>query len=245
MFATTLSLFFKEGIAQLSVSKQHTFSAGVSYRKIDDYFLDVHVDKLLSTDLKYSYGVENGRSKKVLLVSGEIGHQLIGDAQARFYAADLSYSAGYAIQKNKTSAFKNYLGYAVAANSVFLKEGGNYSWASTTMLALYNSAVYSWKKSSLALDINIPALGFVSRPMVNTSYPSATDGMVYNSFSNLYFSSFHNQQAFSAELQFRHSFNRRWQILAATSFEYRKITESPSFLQQAYKITAGIAYRLW
>ena len=243
-FAIVSSISLLKTNAQSSAEhKQHFFLGSVSTTNVDDRFLNVHLNKLIPAGGEYTYTIEGPRSKKVLDLAASTGTGNDDENHVKYYTAAFSYSRGFAIQKNKAAAFRNYLGYTVSVNSSGLRTGDNYSWASSVMASLYNSAVYSWKKSSLSLDIIVPAIGFVSRPSANTTYKYSVDGMMYNSFSNLSFSSFHNQQAVTAALQYQLAFSQRWLVVGGIGFSYKKINETAIYLEQAYKINAGIVYR--
>jgi len=231
--------------AQTAVSaNNHTLTAGTGIQVVKDNALSLSSESLSSTSLTWSFSNGNRYRRKSILAGFEKGSGNSAKESLHSNEFMLQYTNAFSLMKNKSGRWNNYTGYSISVNPQYIKAGDQYSWASVNSLSFYNSLERSWQKSILALDISVPLAGLVSRPGLNTTYKGSVNDMLYNSFSNLAFTSLHNLKAVNISLQYQQAITGRLSIAAGASYSYKDMSINYGFLQQAYEVHAGLSYHV-
>jgi hypothetical protein len=240
-FAGTVVLHSKAQMVETESS--HTVSGSVGVQIVDDAVLSLVAEKLSSTALAYSFTHRNVYRKKSMAVVFEKG---IDGSKNRVRSNEftLQYINAFSVVKNKTGRWNNYTGYSIIINPQYIKSGDQYSWATVSALSLYNSLVYSWKKNAVSFDLSLPVAGLGSRPEVNALYKGSVNDMLYSSFSNLAFTSPHNFKALNISLQYQAAITNRLHFTGGASYSHKDISFTNNFLQQAYRVHAGLSYTI-
>jgi hypothetical protein len=240
---TTLSAMVTNATAQnVEAGSSHTITAGTGTQLLQDDGLSSSSERLTSLELSWAFLNSNAYRKKSIGVSveGSVGNT--GKDQLRSTEFTLQYRNAFSVLKNKTSGWNNYIGYSISVNPQYLKTENEYSWATVNSLSLYNSLVYTWKKSAVSFDLSVPLAGLASRPGVNTAYKGSVNDMLYNSFSNMDFTSLHNLKAINLSLQYQKIITGRLHFTAGASYSYKDLSVEAGFLQEAYKVHTGLSY---
>jgi hypothetical protein len=241
-FACTVVLNSKA--QTIETESSHTVSSSGGAQLLNDAVLSLAAEKLTSTALAYSFTNRNVYRKKSIVVVFEKG---IGDNSKNWIRSNeftLQYINAFSIVKNKTGRWNNYTGYSIIINPQYIKSGDQYSWATVSALSLYNSLVYSWKKNAVSFELSLPVAGFGSRPEVSALYKGSVNDMLYNSFSNLAFTAPHNFKALNISLQYQAVLTDRLHFVAGASYSYKDISFTNNFLQQEYRVHAGLSYTI-
>jgi hypothetical protein len=231
--------------AQATASgNNHTLTAGAGIQVLKDDALSLPSESLSSTSLAWSFSNSNGYRKKSILAGFERGSGNSAKESLHSNEFMLRYTNAFSLLKNKSGRWNNYTGYSISINPQYIKAGDQYSWASVNSLSVYNSLERSWQKSILSLDIFVPLAGLGSRPGINTTYKGSVNDMLYNSFSNLAFTSLHNLKAVNISIQYQQAVSGRLSVTAGASYSYKDMTINYRFLQQAYEVHAGLSYQV-
>ncbi|WP_276502978.1 hypothetical protein [Terrimonas pollutisoli] len=224
--------------------RSHSFTTGISSLLVGDDYLGVYERKLKVAGIGYRFQVLSPYRKKAINVNWNKGTSR-GIGLSEF---EISYSDAFSIVKNKKSFFNSYVGYSVGTNPVFLKtntrETARYSWAASTSLSLYNTTTYTWKNNSLYLELFLPVIGFASRPVRNNVYKESINGILYDSYSNISFTSWHNLRAVTASLKYAKQLSKSWGVSVAYSYNYKQMKKSYDFLEKGSGIQAAISWHL-
>jgi hypothetical protein len=222
----------------------HTLTVGAGVQTLKDEGLALSDETLSSTSLAWSFSTTTAWRKKSILAGFERGVGNSAKNELRSNEFVLQYSNAFSILKNKNGKWNNYTGYSISINPQYVKSGEQKSWASVNSLSIYNSLERKWQKSTLSLDVFIPLVGLGSRPEANTTYNVSSTGMLYNSFSNLEFTSWHNLKAVNISLQYKQAVAERLFVTAGAGYSYKNISLANRFQQQAYEVHAGLSYHL-
>lgn len=220
----------------------HTLTAGAGMQVLKDDVLSLSSEKINTTSLTWSFSNNNGYRKKNILAGFEKGISSLGKNTLHSSEFVLQYTNAFSLVKNKSSRWNNYTGYSISVNPKYMESGDRYSWASVNSVSFYNSLEHSWQKSSVLLGISVPLAGFGSRPGLNATYKGSVNDMLYNSFSNLEFTSLHNLKAINISLQYQQAITGRLSVTAGGSYSYKDMKINDSFLQQGYEVHAGLSY---
>jgi hypothetical protein len=244
VLALPVFLFFLKGNTQsIGPEKIHSFMLGVSDVSIIDDNVELNLNGIRTGGVDYSFSAASGYRKKSISVSwknGRVGGFKLTDIRAE-------YAAAFSVIKNKDSRFNTYLGYSITTNPVFItkiQEAKQYSWTTSTNLSAYCSAVYGWKNNSISFDLSIPVAGFASRPENNNGYGSNMNELLYESYNNLFFTSFHNLKAALLSVQYARPITKRINLQTGYQYSYRQLDESYGFRQVSHGLWAGVYYRL-
>ena len=222
----------------------HTLTVGVGIQTLKDGGLSLSDETLSSTSLTWSFSNNTAWRKKSILAGFERGVGNSAKNELRSNEFMLQYSNAFSVLKNKNGKWNNYTGYSISVNPQYIKSGDQQSWASVNTLSLYNSLERKWQKSVLSLDLFVPLVGLGSRPETDKTYNGSSTGMLYNSFSNLEFTSWHNLKAVNLSLQYKQAVAERLYVTAGAGYSYKNLSLTNRFQQQAYEVHAGLSYHL-
>lgn len=227
------------------IINNHSFKAGAGSHTLSDDIVSVFSEKLSTTALQYSFTSNDAWHKKSIVAGFEYGAGTTSKGQLRSDEFTLRYIHAFSVIKNKHRRWNNYTGYSIVINPQYSKKGDQYSWATSGSLSLYNSLSFSWKKNAVDFDVSIPLAGFGSRPDSSSIYKGTATGVLYNSFSNLSFTSWHNSKAVSISLFYKTAVSRRLYFSAGTVYSYRNIQLNSSFTMSGFSLRAGVIYEAW
>jgi len=87
----------------------------------------------------------------------------------------------------------------------------------------------------------LPLVGIASRPPVKSSYYNTTNGLLYDSYSNLFFTSWHNHQSVSSSLEVRRALNEQIHIVLGGRFAYNSLQKDYSYKEIQAGIYGGVS----
>ncbi|MBL7742949.1 MAG: hypothetical protein JNN00_05670 [Chitinophagaceae bacterium] len=232
-------------MAQVSeTGNSHSLTIGAGSQTLSDDILSVSAEKVLTAGLQYSFTSNSARRKKSIMTGFAIGTGNSFKDQLRSSEFLIQYVNAFSIFRKNGGKWKNYTGYSISVNPQYLQIDDQYSWATSVSLSLYNSLSFSWKKSKMYLDLSVPLTGFGSRPDSNLAYKGTATGLVYNSFSDLAFTSWHNLKAVNISLLYKAAVSRHLYFTVGVSYTYKKLSLDSDFTTNGFGIGAGISYRL-
>ena len=230
------------------VNKRHSISISAAALHLGDIsVLKTSVDGT-GRGFKYSYTRITGSRYSV--VSAGWKHGLFNSGSSRLKLNDFSVmlSDGFLIDRNKHSPFKAWLGYSVEVNPSFVKLQNKaeekYSWSSVNSLNLYQFYTYQYNKSIFSFSVHVPLIGFSSRPGHSTQYPTDINGLLYNSYSNLSLTSFHNYKTVNLDLNYMHRINAKWNFIAGLNYRYSDLETTLPVRLQSAGIQAGLSLKI-
>lgn len=228
--------------------KYHSVVLGMeSLRVKDGSVLPVSVTGT-GRSVSYSYRKQSATRNSVFLATWMHALFALDDSRVQLNKFSITLSDGFLINRRKAGFFKAYLGYSIDANPSFLKlqnkQLEKFSWNSVNSLNIYQAYTYKRNRSSFSFSFHIPVIGFSSRPDNNTKYPTDFNGVLYNSYSNLSFTSLHNYKAVNLDLNYEHRINAKWNFKAGVNYRYSDLeTTLPVHLQSA-GIQAGLSLKI-
>ena len=241
-----LLLFGQQGFSQNNKSTiLHSIISGVSAVSVTDSYSGLLQKNLIATDMAYNYSKINAYRKKEITAAWSTGQS----TKVKLNDFRIEYTDGWSVIKNKAGRFNTYIGYSISTNPLFIKtpdnSGKQYSWATSNTLSAYSSSFYSWKNNTISLDISLPIAGLASRPMEHTVYKEDINGLLYNSYDNLYFTSLHNLKAATISLHYSTILSKRFSLQAGYNYRYSQLTKNDLlFKQVTHGLQAGFSYRL-
>lgn len=244
VLALPVFLFFLKGNTQsIGPEKIHSFMLGVSDVSIVDDNVELNLKAIRTGGVGYSFSAASPYRKKSISVSwknARVDGFELNDIRAE-------YAAAFSVIKNKDSRFNTYLGYSINTNPVFItktQEAKQYSWMTSTSLSAYGSSVYAWKNNTISFDVSIPVAGFATRPENASGYGANMNELLYESYNNLFFTSFHNLKAALLSVQYARGISKRINMQTGYQYSYKQLDENDGFRQVSHGLWAGFSYRL-
>lgn len=227
------------------VVNEHQLSVGIGGSTLTDlYILPSPVSGRLM-DVQYSFGSHSDARKKLFSASWSNGLLANAGSAARVNHFTLRYSQGWRVFKSGT--LNNYLGYSLSTNPVLVRagsgDGARYSWATTLQSSLYYSGVYTTRKGQWIMDVYLPVAGLASRPDEKTNASRTTEGILYDSYSRLFATSWHNQQQVSVSLGYSRPISQTVKLVLQGRFDYQSLQGGYRFQNKGAGLSAGIAWQ--
>jgi hypothetical protein len=161
----------------------------------------------------------------------------------------LRWSDGFKIGVNRFGKLDAFIGYSIWLNPSFVKASGKddgyYTWSSINTLGLYQSYRYNWERQSLSLDIQLPVIGAVSRPGLQSTFPQDINGLLYDSYSKPELISWENYKDIAVKLGYHRELTARWQLKAAAQYRYVELETSLPMKNRMVGVEAGISFKVW
>lgn len=228
------------------VIKQHELSVGIAGRMLTDrYILSSPASGELMA-LQYSFDSYSAAWKKSFSVAWGNGLLTNAASAARINSVTLRYSQAWPVVKSRK--FNGYLGYSLSSNPVLIRAGSGqsaqYSWATTSNISLYHSGVYTARKGQWMLDVYVPLAGLCSRPGEKAGGSHTTEGALYDSYSRLFATSWHNQQQVSVSLGYTRSVSDRMKLVLQGRFDYQVLKSDYRYQSKEAGLSAGIAWQM-
>lgn len=231
--------------------KEHSLAIGVTGIRLDDPFILSSPASGNAFRMAYRFSKHTAAEKQSFIVSWNKG--LLTNEQGGINSTDfeLRYAQGFSLIKSRNGRFRSYWGYSAHTSPGFTKasyENSNrYSWSTVNDLSFYQSAVYTTGKTQLILDIYVPVIGLSSRPAPGSPDHHTTNGLVYDSYNKLFFTSWHNQRSVMTSLEFRQALSERLDVSLVSRFSYYSLKAGDSYLSYAEKglgLSGGVGWRL-
>ncbi len=228
--------------------KFHLATAGVSINNIDDASVQPSSFSGQTIDFQYALLKQDRKRKTELSVDLNTGNLSIEDGQTCLTDLSITLADGFRISGKGNRQFSFYIGYVVNYNPAFIKVKGkddNYTtWNSSSSICFYQSYNYSWRKQSFSIDISIPLLGFSSRPQSNDDYAGNMNGALYNSLSNVFVTSVHNNAAAALIGRFQRTLTPAWQFVASATYKVNDMQSAIPVKRESLGIRAGVAVKI-
>ncbi len=226
--------------------KYHSVVLGMESLRIKDgSVLPVSVT---GTSISFSYRKQSATRNSGVSMSWINGLFTSGDSRLKLNEFSVMLSDGFLINRKAAGFFKAYLGYSIDANPSFLKlqnkQLEKFSWNSVNSLNIYQAYTYKRNRSSFSFSLHIPVIGFSSRPDNNTKYPTDFNGVLYNSYSSLSFTSLHNYKAVNLDLNYEHRVNAKWNFKVGVNYRYSDLETTLPVQLQSAGIQAGLSLKI-
>lgn len=224
--------------------RTHSLSGGFASRRITDDYLTTNQKDLESFDLEYSYAAISQTRYKQFTVNWNRGL----NKGAGYNEFAISYSEAFSLTRNQRSGFNVYAGYALSSNPIYIKDqpetGAKHSWATTTSLSFFNLTSYAWKTNRFSMRLSLPVAGFAARPLRDEVYNENIHSVLYNSYSNVFFTSWHNLRAVKMAMEFSTMVSHHWGVLIGYKHDFKLLKKEIDFSEQANGVQVGISYFL-
>lgn len=245
MYTFFSSFVVQQATAQINkIVDRHSINAGIGTRFITDDFLSFDTQKMTSAEFGYTFSANTPYWKKSISLSWGHGVDKNENRQTRLNDFEAQYSNAFSLKYDKARMLNTYLGYSINAGTESIKWGDKDSWATINSLSVYYSTICSWQKNSLSLDINIALAGLASRPENLTIYAGDKNGLIYNSYSNLFFTAIDKLKAATILLKYEKELGEHFQLNINSSFVYKNLNSAYNFKEQSLRFNMGVSYSL-
>jgi hypothetical protein len=227
---------------------ENTFTIGTAYKRLEDHFILSYPATGNTVNVGYHF-IKNGIGQKVTIsMEGSIGSLSNRYTNVKTQALVLNFSQGFSMVKSVGAKLAVYSGYSIHAAPSFIKASDEdetrHSWSSFNDLSLYQSFVYSSGRNKITWDINLPVIGLASRPPLKSSYYNTTNGLLYDSYSNIFFTSWKNHRALSSSLDIRRALNEQIHIILGARVAYNKLQNDYFYKETQIGLYGGISLSL-
>ncbi len=178
--------------------------------------------------LSWQYGKNSGRSVNGFDLRYNDAFLLSGKDDGR-----AGWLAGYSLQASPW--------YYHAANG----SPAGYSWVNTNTAAIYTTGFVKLKQQRFTVDIYVPVAGFASVTPAGKQYEHDLNGLLYDSYGGLFFTSWHNLKMAELSFRYEHRLDARLSVIAGVHGRYRKLTTPYTAGEKSYGLSAGLSYRAW
>jgi hypothetical protein len=229
-------------------NKEHSIKAGTGFKEIrDNYILPYSVEGNILY-VGYSF-LQSGEAKKEI-ISAEWNKGSLSNSGAGVRINDFSlrFSQAFSLVKSRDKRLNYFAGYSIHTAPSFIKlsDKGDkeYSWSTSSNISVYQSLVYTRGRNRLSLDMYIPVIGLASRPDDRKYYSHTANGVLYDSYSDLFFTSWHNQQAISASVDFCTALSRGIRIIVGGKYDYNHLEKADGYSDSRIGMYAGLSFTL-
>jgi hypothetical protein len=239
------ALFLLSGaIAQgqvTDVAVVHSIVIGRGTNLLTDNFNKLSAERMNTVSMQYSFSSFTTFRRKRISTVWSNGNS----ENAVVTAFDLQYADAYVLKQKAIKNLYNYIGYAVNANPVFNKAknkpADQYSWATVNNLSLYTYHEYRAGKSKFSAELTLPVVGMASRPESEDAPIYTKNGLLYASYSNLYFTSLHNQKALSATISYCYPISQTVTFNVLYKYQYKELEKT--YKENSHSLQAGISMK--
>lgn len=225
--------------------KEHTIRIGTGFKEIKDNYILSRSAEGNTLHAGYSFSSYAEAKKTVIAADWDKGSLSNSAAQVKTNDFNLRLSQGFLIVKSRDKRLNFFAGYSIHTSSSFIsvsdKENKKYSWSSFSGISLYQSLVYTRERTRLSLDLHLPVVGLASRPEDVRYYHHTVNGVLYDSYSNLFFASWHNQQAVSASIDFSKALGRGIRVVAGGKYDYHHLEKAGKYSDNKIGLYAGLS----
>lgn len=229
-------------------NKEHSIRAGTGFKEIkDSYVLPYSVEGNMLY-VGYSF-LRSGEAKKEI-ISADWNKGSLSNSGAGVQTNDFSlrFSQAFSLVKSRDKCLSYFAGYSIHTAPSFIKlsDKGDkkYSWSTSSNISFYQSVVYSRGKNRLSLDMYVPVIGLISRPDDQKYYYQTVNGVLYDSYSDLFFTSWHNQQAVSASVDFSTALSKEVRAVVGGRYEYNQLEKEDVYSDSRIGLYAGLSFTL-
>lgn len=242
-----LVLNFTLTISVASAQKrEHSVSVSIADYQLADSFIISSAAKGRAIGIGYTFGRSSAVKKDHFAISWSRStmENPIFDVHTSNFT--FRYDQAFSVFRNQSGSVNSYWGYSIQSSPSFIKATGKdqrrSSWNTTNNLSIYQSAEFIKGQSKWILDIHIPVMGLSSRPDETSSRNSTVNGSLYDSYSNLFVTSWHNQKALSASLEFNTAWNKKFRFFAGARYNYFSSSESYLYKSIDKALYAGFSW---
>jgi hypothetical protein len=229
----------------------HSLSAGSSSMQYKDLLVNDSRYTGHGTAIEYLFSKQSVNKTKELSVEWVSASLGLGNEKMNFSNISLRYAALFRVFKNQSNnRFNAAIGYSFTVAPAFIKISGKessyYLWNTSNDLGFYQRYHYQLRKSSFGLDINIPVAGFASRPAENNAAQGERtfNGTAFKSYSDLFFTSLHNNKAFSLALEYRYLLSKNVAIQTTAKYAVKNLTVINGSYERSSGISAGLVFKI-
>lgn len=227
---------------------EHRIIFGASDIKLTEVFILPASASGENLQLSYSFNRTGTKKKKSIFIQWNKAQFSARDLDVSLNGFTMAFSEAFSLLKSRR--LSGYWGYSVRANPSFItarsEEGSvRHSWSTGNNLCLYQSLAYTSGIDLISLDIFVPVIGLSSRPGKTTSPHNTTNGLLYDSYSDLFFTSWHNLRAVSASLDFTRKINRRVAFTGGLQYQYTDLKDEYDYKERKLGLYAGISWVIY
>lgn len=234
-------------ISMVSAQKgQHSVLVGVDDYQLADSFILSSAAKGKAMGVGYTFGRSSSVKKDHFAVgwSRSVMENIQFDVSTHNFT--FRYAQAFSLLKNRSGSFNSFWGYSLQSAPGFIKatnkDQSRSSWNTTNNLSIYQSAEFIKGQNKWILDIHIPVMGLSSRPDETSSRNSTVNGSLYDSYSNLFVTSWLNQKAVSASLEFNTAWNNKFRFFAGARYQYLSSNEDYMYRNIVKGLYAGFSW---
>jgi hypothetical protein len=248
LFAISLMVAgITDGFAQIvpETTIENTVRAGTVYQKLNDQFVLTSPATGNLFNAGYIFLKISSAKKTSVLIDGSFGSLSNRDVTVKMQTVSLYFSQGFSLIKSADGRLNSYWGYSLGTNPLFIKVMNKdevaHSWSTSNDLSLYQSFVYKAGRNRITWDVNLPLIGLASRPAGRTFVNTAINGLVYDSYSNLFVTSWQNRKAVSSSLDINRMISKQISFVFGGRVAYDKMEKNNLYKSVQVGVYAGIS----
>jgi hypothetical protein len=228
-----------------SKPKQHVLTVGAGFKELEDLYIQPRSVEGNVLMVGYSFLKQSETGKQGIYIEWNHGSLSGSGANVKTNDFGIRFSQAFSLLKSKNRKLNGFWGYSINTSPSYIsvdnKDGKKYSWSTSSGLSFYQSVVYTAGSNRLALDIYVPLIGLASRPEENDYYHHTVNGVLYDSYSNLFATSLHNQRAVSATLDFSTAVGKEVRVVVGGRYDYSHLEKEKVYTDNKVGLYAGIA----
>lgn len=227
--------------------KEYSISAGKAETRLEDPFILSFPIRGNAFQADASFSRQDAAKRQSFSMEWDKTFWSNGQVAVKADGFQLRFSQGFSLLKSGNGRFRSYTGYSLQTHPVFIKATGKdeedrYSWSTTNNLSLYQSAAYTAGKNQWTLDVYVPVIGLAARPGQQSNKHNTLNGLLYDSYKNLFVTSWHNQHTVSALLGFSHAFTERFRFHLDARVYYNSLEAEHTYREKTIGLSAGISW---
>jgi hypothetical protein len=225
---------------------EHSVIVAIADHQLADSFILSSAAKGQAIGIGYSFGRSSNGKKDNFSMEWSISKLENTQFNVRVNNFSFRYGQAFSLLRSRKGSFNSYWGYSIQAAPSFIKatnkDGSLSSWSTSNTIGIYQSAEYTKGRNKWVFDIHLPLMGLSSRPDETSSRNNTINGWLYDSYSNLFVTSWHNQKAMYASLEFNTAWNKKFRLLAGARYQYLSSNEFYTYRQTAMSLYAGFSW---
>jgi hypothetical protein len=229
----------------IAVTGQHVINIGTGFKELEDPFVFSHSVEGNTLSVDYSFLRSGEAKRKSMDMQWDLGSLSGRGVSVKTNDLKLRFSQAFSIIRTRNKRLNAFLGYSIYTNPSFInvkdKEGKKYSWSTSSGLSLYQCLVYMVGRNRLALDIYVPVIGLASRPEEKDYHHHTMNGVLYDSYSDLFMTSLHNQRAVSASLDFSTALSKDIRVNFGGRYDHNYLEKEDVYSDNKAGLYAGIS----
>lgn len=224
------------------LTKEQELLVNINPGRITDEGLSLHSAAVQTGGAQYRFRFSRPENFQQISFAAETGIRMSG------YSTELtgfrfSYTKGFRLGVNKTGKFRAYLGYQLSTEPLYIRTGASSSWVNFSSLSLHSEANYLLGRMQLSFAFTVPVAGFVSRTAPDASASGRFNGLLYDSYSNAWLTTWNEMHGLDFSLRFRGGRDSRVGWTTEAGFRYRSLDTDNDFQSRSFRLSGGLVWR--